>query len=323
MGVKNRKKRYLINTTANNKNFSISRTCLHYIEATEDLARPAKKSNYYKEICRKYLQNSDFMKPFKLPLCDKSVNGVAQCININKNSLGESYAYSTKDLKFGDVIATTKSFETYSKEFICYNCATMKVEALLPCDNCSLVVFCSEECKEKAMNGFHQMECELAYLYRSIFDANALLALKTTFKIMDKQLDVTDEMHVGLKSQINCMLTVDQKELSFTDAFVFSISSTVAWKVLRRTSKFKHWLDKIPNGEVEFINLFAQIYKAVINNGFFDKVRHIDWIYGSMNGSKTQKEVNVLVYRHEYSNDNYYIACKNIKNGDHLVVGDR
>lgn len=301
------------------------------METTEDIAKSIKfnfktkfleKTTRYKDICRKYLQNSDYLKPFKPPLCDESVNGVAQCININNTSAGETFVYSTKDLKFGDIIATTKSFETYSKEFICYTCATVKLEPLIPCDTCSLVVFCSEVCKEKAMNGFHGMECELGYLYRSIFDTNALLALKTTFKIMDNQPDINEEMHIGFRSQINSMLKAGQGqiELSFTDAIVFSISSTVALEVLRRTSNFNQWLDKIPNGEVEFINLFAKVHKVVCKNGFFDKVRHVDWIYGSMNSFKTKEEVNVLVYRHEYSNHNYYITCKDIKKGERLVV---
>lgn len=302
------------------------------METTEDITKSIKfpfKTKFleditrYKDVCSKYLQNSDYLKPFKLPLCDESVNSVAQCINIDKTTTGDTFVYSTKDLKFGDVIAATKSFETYSKEFICYTCATEKIESFIPCANCSLVVFCSEVCKEKAMNGFHAIECELTYLYRSIFDTNALLALKTTFKIMDKQLDINEETTIGFRAKINCILAVGEVELSFIDAIVFSISSTVALKALRRTSKFMHWLDHIPNGEVEFINLFAKVYKAVSKNGFFDKVRHLDWIYGSMNSAKTEEEVNVLVYRHEYSNDNYYIACKDIKRGERLLVSDR
>lgn len=74
------------------------------------------------------------------------------------------YLVATKDYEPGDVIFVESPFVTTNNLFSsCYSChyCWKYCWASVPCDKCSRVMFCSEDCKKNAWQEFHDVECSL------------------------------------------------------------------------------------------------------------------------------------------------------------------
>ncbi|KAL7630881.1 UNVERIFIED_CONTAM: hypothetical protein RMT77_018832 [Armadillidium vulgare] len=80
--------------------------------------------------------------------------------------------YATKDIVPGDVIIVEKPYASVLNrgnfETHCNNCFK-RFRSSIPCDTCSRVWFCSEECLKEAKAGFHSSECKVLHL---LYDEN-------------------------------------------------------------------------------------------------------------------------------------------------------
>ncbi|KAL7630318.1 UNVERIFIED_CONTAM: hypothetical protein RMT77_019532 [Armadillidium vulgare] len=75
--------------------------------------------------------------------------------------------YATKDIYPGDVIMVDKPYVSVlcreNFETRCINCFK-RFKSPIPCDTCSRVWFCSEECLKDPNAGFHSSECKVLHL---------------------------------------------------------------------------------------------------------------------------------------------------------------
>ncbi|ESO97141.1 hypothetical protein LOTGIDRAFT_143433 [Lottia gigantea] len=93
--------------------------------------------------------------------------------------------YTTKDVEAGELLFCEKPFASknmHNSDLThCQNCLN-RVLSPLPCDQCSGVVFCSEECKAEAMKSFHFAECRVLETIHNIDFGLGHLALRMVLK---------------------------------------------------------------------------------------------------------------------------------------------
>ncbi|XP_049772881.1 uncharacterized protein LOC126160714 [Schistocerca cancellata] len=93
------------------------------------------------------------------------------------------FAVCLKALHFpGDVIAIERPYASVLLDDAyythCYNCL-LRCNALIPCETCSMVMFCSDECQNEALEKSHSVDCSiLAPLTRYGIDKMGMLAVR-------------------------------------------------------------------------------------------------------------------------------------------------
>ncbi|KAB7496287.1 Histone-lysine N-methyltransferase ASHR1 [Armadillidium nasatum] len=104
------------------------------------------------------------------PQVSYGVNETLMCatdaVEVNVKEKTDRGLYATKDIDPGDVIMVEKPFVSVlcreNFETHCINCFK-RLKSPIPCDTCSRVWFCSEECL-KDTNGLHSSECRVLHL---------------------------------------------------------------------------------------------------------------------------------------------------------------
>ncbi|XP_071100414.1 uncharacterized protein [Haliotis cracherodii] len=105
---------------------------------------------------------------------------------VMKSSDGQGRGlFATRDIEVGEVLIVEKPFASITlKDYNlthCHHCCN-KVYCPLPCDTCSGVVFCSEECLDTAMKSYHYAECKYHDLIQRSELGMAHLALRMVLK---------------------------------------------------------------------------------------------------------------------------------------------
>ena len=93
------------------------------------------------------------------------------------------HVIATENIKCGSYIACEEPIVSYlwSEHMMshCTNCY-QHVRSLVPCCTCSLVIFCSEQCRSEAWKSFHQFECKaveaMTSVYQNIFVAYRIIS---------------------------------------------------------------------------------------------------------------------------------------------------
>ncbi|KAB7506020.1 SET and MYND domain-containing protein 4, partial [Armadillidium nasatum] len=101
---------------------------------------------------------------------------------------------TTPEVSYGDVIIVEKpyvsvlsrgNFETH-----CNNCFK-RFRSSIPCDTCSRVWFCSEECLKEAKAGFHSTECKVLHLlYDETLGRLPPLVFRTLLRLTWKNIKI-------------------------------------------------------------------------------------------------------------------------------------
>ncbi|KAB7497668.1 SET and MYND domain-containing protein 4, partial [Armadillidium nasatum] len=105
------------------------------------------------------------------PQVNYGVNRTLTCasdaVEVKINEKTNKGLYATKDIDPGDVIMVEKPYVSalYRENFEthCHNCFK-RFKSPIPCDTCSRVWFCSDECLKEAKTGFHSSELKVLHL---------------------------------------------------------------------------------------------------------------------------------------------------------------
>lgn len=107
---------------------------------------------------------------------------------------------TTEDLKVGDVIAIDTPFCIALGEGLLYercdNCWMEAARNLIPCNGCTNVMFCNEECCEDAIKRYHGLECSVMKHVRcdlTLLSATDRLAIRLTFTALS-EFESLDEL---------------------------------------------------------------------------------------------------------------------------------
>lgn len=109
---------------------------------------------------------------------------VVGCLELHENKMHGRHIVTNRDLQVGDVVAIEKAFAaTLPSRFRyerCENCCEEHSMNLIPCKHCTVVMFCSEECRSEAMDRFHRYECPIINLIEEkLPNTTLLLALRS------------------------------------------------------------------------------------------------------------------------------------------------
>ena len=171
------------------------------------------KSNNQNRI--KDLQNKTLSKNENDPVFDIEENIVIASEKIKFKYTKElgMHVIASENINIGDVIVKEKAFASYiMKEYLedfCQNC-NMKVKVVFPCENCSYVVFCSFECRDKC--NFHHYECNIIDFVLSSDQINEIfIPLRMLTKVSPKFL-------MEIKEDLSILLP--EKKIELIESFI-------------------------------------------------------------------------------------------------------
>lgn len=115
---------------------------------------------------------------------------VSSCLELRSNG----HIYTKQDLQPGDLIAVEEAFSCglmpRTQYLRCWFCAGESFE-LIPCPDCSEVMFCGEECRKYCSEYFHKYECPiitrlLQLNEMTLFSVRMLLATLSYFNNLEE-----------------------------------------------------------------------------------------------------------------------------------------
>ncbi|RXG60755.1 Histone-lysine N-methyltransferase SMYD3 [Armadillidium vulgare] len=115
---------------------------------------------------------------------NKTLICATDAVEVKINEKTDIGLYATKDIDPGDVIIVEKPYVSalYREniETRCINCFK-RFKSSIPCDTCTRVWFCSEECLKEAKAGFHSSECKVLHL---LYEKNIGRMAPLVFRIL-------------------------------------------------------------------------------------------------------------------------------------------
>uniref|UniRef100_A0A1B0A221 MYND-type domain-containing protein n=1 Tax=Glossina pallidipes TaxID=7398 RepID=A0A1B0A221_GLOPL len=170
--------------------------CLANIELARKANYPARlmhKLDKREKDCRLLLatqppdvQSYQFQMEFEPHL---QVPNIADCLELRETPEEGRFICTKRDLVVGDLIAIEEPFcSTLLPPMRYIRCATCKEEkylTLIPCETCCSVMFCSEECYERAVSTFHKYECPVIDLLHTMFNKIHGIALRVCLTALE------------------------------------------------------------------------------------------------------------------------------------------
>ncbi|CAH1366474.1 unnamed protein product [Tenebrio molitor] len=122
----------------------------------------------------------------KFPESEKNseIKNARNCVKILKNEKYGRYVVATRNIDIGEVLVVEPPYAAIQEHEIyvhCHECFTLCYN-LIPCGECTKALYCSENCKDKALNTYHKYECSILLSLDLIqLDFPKRLALKMVF----------------------------------------------------------------------------------------------------------------------------------------------
>ncbi|XP_065091929.1 SET and MYND domain-containing protein 4 [Ochlerotatus camptorhynchus] len=108
---------------------------------------------------------------------------ISDCIELKEDEEFGRYLVTNRNLSAGDIIIVEKPFSTLLDANLRYThcdyCHEDKFLTLIPCKTCTITMFCSEECRNKAWESYHHIECFVIKDMHFLFTKVIRVALRT------------------------------------------------------------------------------------------------------------------------------------------------
>ncbi|XP_044004257.1 SET and MYND domain-containing protein 4-like [Aphidius gifuensis] len=121
--------------------------------------------------------------------------GGSDAIELKQTEENDQHIVATRDIKSGEFIYISEPFAvTINSNMLftnCWHCAR-QTWAGIPCDNCPNIVYCSDLCKKKAWNSYHNIECLIlgSLLKCDDIETETLMAVKMILKTLNSAGDL-------------------------------------------------------------------------------------------------------------------------------------
>uniref|UniRef100_A0A182RXM2 SET domain-containing protein n=1 Tax=Anopheles funestus TaxID=62324 RepID=A0A182RXM2_ANOFN len=159
----------------------------------------------------------------------KNVPQMVECLELHRNERFGRHMVTTRKLKAGDILMIEKPFATMlyddAKLTRCAHCHDIKPLILIPCEGCTMAMYCSEECLSKAHGQYHRYECAmLKDLWRICGDKDmggmaGIRTVATAIALFDHDLDEMKDHLNGLdESKVNAF-TMDWRTATPKDMY--------------------------------------------------------------------------------------------------------
>uniref|UniRef100_A0A1Q3FCS2 Protein-lysine N-methyltransferase SMYD4 n=1 Tax=Culex tarsalis TaxID=7177 RepID=A0A1Q3FCS2_CULTA len=129
---------------------------------------------------------------------------VSDCLELKEDSQFGRYLVTNRNLSAGDVVIVEKPFSRLLAAQLRYlNCDYCHQDAflsLIPCESCSVTMFCSKDCQKKANEDYHSVECPIIRDMHFLFTKVILMALRTTTMAISTFGGNLDELRLHIES---------------------------------------------------------------------------------------------------------------------------
>ncbi|XP_047469829.1 SET and MYND domain-containing protein 4-like [Penaeus chinensis] len=133
---------------------------------------------------------------FKVPSLNNNINwsapALSSAVKVAYSRTKGRHLLATRDIKPGELLCSEKSFATVLNPEIRGNCAHCLVDygsVIIPCPDCTEVLFCSLKCQQEALSTYHRVECPIGPTLASLaLPPHALLAFRVAAKVSFKKL---------------------------------------------------------------------------------------------------------------------------------------
>ncbi|RXG60758.1 Histone-lysine N-methyltransferase Smyd1 [Armadillidium vulgare] len=196
---------------------------------------------------------------------NKTLICASDVVEVKINEKTNKGLYATKDIDPGDVIMVEKPYASvlYKENFEthCNNCFK-RFKSPIPCDTCSQVWFCGDECLKEAKAGFHSSECKVLHLlYERSLDRMPPLVFRILLRLtwenikilrksrkIDTRLPDSHPLHMEFdfedKYSVDDYLTTyklvtNAQKRSFDDLFKMTIIAVYLKQCLKEVDFFK------------------------------------------------------------------------------------
>jgi hypothetical protein len=181
------------------------------------MKRKEKCEQLFDEKHEKFMQSTIGYEHLKLShKKNEKLPFMADCLKVISDNTG-LYVKATRDLHVGDVVAIEEPFsKAISIKYCtnaCTNCLKNNYYDLIPCDNCSVAMFCSPKCRDEASKKFHKYECGILQK----LDKTFYTAIRNPLRVFFEGLAVFDG------NMQNFMAAITENECNDT-VFDFDLS---------------------------------------------------------------------------------------------------
>lgn len=110
--------------------------------------------------------NDEITGKFELPkmIPSKKVPCVAESLTLKYDQKYGMHMEANQDIRPGEIIASEEAYvsspQTSKLYVVCSRCLTQTWNAI-PCNLCTVTVYCSETCKNQAWKEYHDLECSV------------------------------------------------------------------------------------------------------------------------------------------------------------------
>ena len=271
--------------------------------------------------CLEYLEKVEkeekkIPKGAKFNLCyrpNEKIPFLADCVEVKKSEIGKGL-YATRDIHVGDIVEIEDTFaKTLNVDQFhhrCTNCYDEKYKNLIPCDSCTKVMFCSEECKKKAWADFHELDCGMidglilnddymAFIVSKII-WTALNAFKTIghwIKFFEcdrekiKNLNI-DYKNYSMRNKYESMLgLVPTYDCVNNEMEGMVLAALRLQKLILRNKTVKHRFQYEREKTFLFRAIFHQYYTSKVYTSTISATPKMEWLEWSYNICKIKREI--------------------------------
>jgi hypothetical protein len=324
------------------------------------IAREEKCIELEKEIeeVDPYIENEDAWDEIVMkgttPINQKAPFYIAECLEKKKNSEYGRHIVSKQDLSVGTFVAIDEPFSKTmcadARRKKCLNCFAEKCMNLMPCEYCTLAMYCSEECKKIIWDKIHKYECPVVNMITEFFP-DILCGLHSFLEALYIFQNDTRALIEFLKSIENSEATILDFDFSEMDRFERSTALLHTMKSLYSTEKLASQeellITSIKCAILSNIMLNHTKLGSVLNGESCDMFREFiykqafmivdnDPISRIIENPKLERDVfatgifpltslinhscNPNITRRSYKNKNYLFVSKPVKAGDQLLM---
>ena len=157
------------------------------------------------------ISKDNYKKEMVMSLNEKEKENVYKTVMIKHNEKYGKHLVASRDIQVGEIIIVEKFYVEClnpNKTFTCCDYCLSVCWSGIPCNDCAWAMFCTEECKTKALETYHDIECYLIP-YVKMFGKDIVFDSHICIRILIKAIKEAGSIS-KLRAQLNA---IDSKRI--------------------------------------------------------------------------------------------------------------